>query len=249
MKNTQYMKGGTNKMKTGRIRHVVAAGLGALIGLMPFSRANAGEEIKFSKGFNSAELTRDTKDNTDARLITNASVDLADKVKLGYHGLNNLVLPDSEDVDGAYSHAGIQRFYAGVNGFPLQALARCNTDKEGIVDESWRYGIRNTTLPKLIGCGGFVNASYSPDRKDLNLTTLLSKGFGGFYASLMQSVTHATEEKLDRLGLYTEAEVGRNLGKGVSAFVRTEVPWKAYDLDLDEIADKATTKAGLKVTF
>ena len=47
MKNTQYMKGGTNKMKTGRIRHVVAAGLGALIGLMPFSRANAGEEIKF----------------------------------------------------------------------------------------------------------------------------------------------------------------------------------------------------------
>ena len=198
-------------------RKVIAAALigsGLITGCATKPNGFAGKEVEIPvlrvhPGYNALEAALTDEGNLRNRLLTNLDFSTGD-LKIGYHGVNEM-----EDLDPD-TYFGIHRIHVGKG---TRGEAKIKTNSKGIVDA--KFGIRDTTLPMMIGCYGYTEAV--THGKEGEVAVFLGKGLGkGFFleAFMSASVPYDSDKNVK---WYHELELKKSFGDHYSVFLRGEI--------------------------
>lgn len=194
------------KTRKGKIREVLTG----IAGLLGFTSVVCAGPLNW--GYNTAELGLTDEGVVRARAINNVKLDVGAGYSLGFHGLNQI---EDGDTD---TYNGVNRLHFGENDADNRALLRVKTNKDGAV--STRAGARNTRIPKLFRCGGYVDGT--TDKDGANVTAFLTRRLGEDYSA---SFMHSLDLSYDgsRPKTFAEIQLERAIFRKWKLFGRAEV--------------------------
>lgn len=200
-----------------------------LSGTPAFAREPIKEEPKVSFGYNALETGFLDKEGVRSRAINNVSLNL-ENVQFSYHGLNQV---NNGDTD---TYFGRHRIMFGKKDANIKGLVDIRTNSKKVINT--RYGIRNTTLVKLL-FGDYGQIDVTTNKKAANINLFYGKKLGkGFLFELVQSTDFPFKGKPKP---YTELMLIKDIKDNFSLYVRAEIP--KFDID------KRKVIAGFKYNF
>lgn len=174
------------------------------------AKAEEAKIFDFDLGPHFVEASVNTDGNLENRLILNDDIIIGDTVDMGYHGLN---IVNDLDMD---TYFGNHKFTLGLQALGGHAKLNYNvkTDKEGVIAQ--RFGVRNYTIPGMLGGYGFIDLLGNKDGIGLDIFygKPLGKGFTLEIANLMNKPFDGA------ITNYTELALKKQICKDVDGFLR-----------------------------
>ena len=157
------------------------------------------ETVKF--GYNALETGFTSDRDVRNRVFTNIDLIVA-PVRVGYHGLNEMVNLDTE------TYFGNHRFFAGENGSNITSCVMVKTNSTGGTDV--KAGIRDKNLIKMLGAYGYIDLVADMDAARMEL--FAGKELGKRFAlELFHAIERPYEGQAEH---YTELQMNFDIGKG-----------------------------------
>lgn len=193
----------TDKVKESIRRYAIKGGIGLAVLGSTYCGAQEIEPI-----FNSLEVAITTDNGIRVR-ATDKIAFSTDKYQFTYHGLN--------ETNSFNDYCGRNRLIAGKKGTDNQFIVDVTANQDRV--KGIKAGIRNTSIPKKIGCYGFIDAEFGiandgAHKPSASLVVGLGKDLAEKWAA--EATFLANIEKKPRW--YVEARVYRRIGSHIGVF-------------------------------
>ncbi|MBI4440211.1 hypothetical protein HY638_04535 [Candidatus Woesearchaeota archaeon] len=167
--------------------------------------------VELNLGYNALEVAVTDKADVRTRALTNVDATIADRLTVGYHGLNEI---DNVDPNSYYGRHVIT---VSPKGPLISAAAVMKTDAKGVFDK--KVGIRNTSLPELLGGYGFIDVTANGE--GANATAFYGRDVGPITIEGYQDVDIPYGGKVSS---YSELILTKSVDGKLSIFGRAEIP-------------------------
>ncbi|HLC64995.1 MAG TPA: hypothetical protein VJI46_02605 [Candidatus Nanoarchaeia archaeon] len=176
-----------------------------------YQQPDKKDKVELNLGYNALEVAVTDKADVRTRALTNVDATIGDRLTVGYHGLNEM---DNADPSLYYGRHVIT---AAPKDSQTSAAAVVKTDSAGVFDK--KVGIRNTSLPEMLGSYGFIEVTANGDAT--NLTAFYGREVGPIIIEGYQDVDVPFKGKVSS---YSELILTKSLDGKLSVFGRAEIP-------------------------